>query len=505
MTRSAFKKKELDLEAVFTEYYKWQPDDKWKYKFQKCKKHLQILITSLGAGKTMNICRKALDYAFSHPGCNIILLEPVNWQVTTVLIATFKEVCPPTLWEFCEENGLYNKTLQMLILPPPFNSTIYFVSAQNYNRVRGTKAAFIAIDEARELPSPEAFSVLRDRLRQKDANGIPYKDRQFIVASTPAFGLKWFIDKYLMQDEYIDGIFTGKKIPIKEETVIHNIKTIKDEDGNDEQVDLSWVYFWGESTDKAYLAQLEDNHSGVSLQMERYGRFDVLQTEGRCYNWMTDKNLIDMFDYESYGNNFETLASKGIDIDKYGINDIKPGILDNSKPIEVYHLHDWGINNPILCGIKNGINKFVVEEKYLKRKILPGGKMIDISTDDIIDATRELEFKYMRGPHIPDPTNRTGIADLKRAGFDVREGDRSDVLTRINDVNEEFRQGRLFIERNKCRETIKELQNLAWDDDTTRQKTVGHDHASDCIGYWIRHLKNTNTNRFRNIYYIGGY
>ncbi len=273
MTRINKPRLELDERRLLKELLAWKPNAEWKKKFLDSDVYMTFLIAARGAGKTATYCRKALIYALSNPGAVIILAAPVNNQIESVVLKTFRNVCPTSIWEWCVNTGLYNATYRRLTLPN--DSIIYFRSAENYDSFRGMECSFVAIDEARDMARRDAFDVLTTVLRQP--GGYKY---QMVVASTPSSKIKWIKDDYI------------KNHP--KETTWED--TIKDDFGNEYTLDYIW--FTGTSMentalDPGYLARLKQTYGeGILFRQEAYAEW--VDLTGTCFN-IGENNITELF------------------------------------------------------------------------------------------------------------------------------------------------------------------------------------------------------------------
>lgn len=119
-------------------------------------------------------------------------------------------------------------------------------------------------------------------------------------------------------------------------------------------------------------------------------------------------------------------------------------------------------------------------------------------TDDMIE---HIKMRYPGKKIIvyPDASGKnrktvgadeTDITLLKKAGFAVKAKDANPrVRTRINTVNGMFKnandENRLFVNKSKCPETHKCLEQQIYDDKGDPDKKGGKDHQNDAFGYFI--------------------
>lgn len=108
---------------------------------------------------------------------------------------------------------------------------------------------------------------------------------------------------------------------------------------------------------------------------------------------------------------------------------------------------------------------------------------------------RVLSEKYA-GHHItvyPDAsggsrkTVNASVSDiqlLRDAGFSIRAPNANPpVKDRILAVNTAFEKGRLFVNDAKCRDLAEALEQMPYDKNGEPDKTTGHDHHTDAMGY----------------------
>jgi hypothetical protein len=119
-------------------------------------------------------------------------------------------------------------------------------------------------------------------------------------------------------------------------------------------------------------------------------------------------------------------------------------------------------------------------------------------TDDMIEQIK-IRFPNKKIIVYPDASGKnrktvgadeTDITLLKKAGFYVRAKDANPrVRTRINTVNAMFNnaknENRLFVNKIKCPQTHKCLEQQIYDDKGEPDKKGGKDHQNDAFGYFI--------------------
>ena len=75
---------------------------------------------------------------------------------------------------------------------------------------------------------------------------------------------------------------------------------------------------------------------------------------------------------------------------------------------------------------------------------------------------------------------------LQVAGFYVQAKDSNPrVKDRVNSVNKQFEEGKLFINASRCKETARCIEQQAYDQNGEPDKKSGLDHQSDAFGYPI--------------------
>ena len=75
---------------------------------------------------------------------------------------------------------------------------------------------------------------------------------------------------------------------------------------------------------------------------------------------------------------------------------------------------------------------------------------------------------------------------LQVAGFYVQAKDSNPrVKDRVNSVNKQFEEGKLFINASRCKETARCIEHQAYDQNGEPDKKSGLDHQSDAFGYPI--------------------
>lgn len=82
--------------------------------------------------------------------------------------------------------------------------------------------------------------------------------------------------------------------------------------------------------------------------------------------------------------------------------------------------------------------------------------------------------------------SETDISLLRQAGFVVYAHNKNPfVKNRVQSVNIKFSKNELYVNPDGCPELVDALEQQAYDKNGEPDKTSGHDHLNDCLGYLI--------------------
>ncbi|MBK7380423.1 MAG: hypothetical protein IPJ03_15825 [Ignavibacteriales bacterium] len=138
-------------------------------------------IGGFGSGKTYAACYKALGLACANPDTAGMLVSPTFPMLRDTTRRTFLEILQ--LEEVSYELKITENKIR--ILEP--NAEIWFRSADDPNKLKGSNLAWVGLDEAAQM-SKEAYDISLSRMRDPKAN-----IKQLFITTTPE-GFNWVYD-----------------------------------------------------------------------------------------------------------------------------------------------------------------------------------------------------------------------------------------------------------------------------------------------------------------------
>ncbi|MBK7380769.1 MAG: hypothetical protein IPJ03_17565 [Ignavibacteriales bacterium] len=137
-------------------------------------------IGGFGSGKTYASCYKALGLACANPDTAGMLVSPTFPMLRDTTRRTFLEVLQ--LEEVSYELKITENKIR--ILEP--NAEVWFRSADDPNKLKGSNLAWVGLDEAAQM-SKEAYDISLSRMRDPKAN-----IKQLFITTTPRKDLTGF-------------------------------------------------------------------------------------------------------------------------------------------------------------------------------------------------------------------------------------------------------------------------------------------------------------------------
>jgi PBSX family phage terminase large subunit len=173
------------------------------------------------------------------------------------------------------------------------------------------------------------------------------------------------------------------------------------------------------------------------------------------------------------------------EVNEYVSSDLKRGL---SSTATHYIAVDYGTQNAtvFLYIIWDGETALVEDEYYYSGKTTGRQK-----TDS--EYGHDLE-EFLKGKVIPrnviiDPSAASFKAELKSRYFRIKDAD-NDVLDGIRMVGTMFNLGKLKINKEKCPNTIREIQSYVWDptptDKGNEKPLKKDDHCPDALRYFVK-------------------
>lgn len=214
--------------------------------------------------------------------------------------------------------------------------------------------------------------------------------------------------------------------------------------------------------DPKYVAALKREYTG--LWYRRFVEGAWVQAEGAVYDQLPDE----MF-----------------------LSDEDPMLAMAREFGDRYFLIDYGTTNPFVC-LDSYVykNKLYIADEWRHDSIAAGRQMSNSEyAAELVKLAGHPD--YVRSC-VVDPSAASFKLDLQRARFAVRDGVNA-VLDGIRQTSSIISQGRLFINKDKCEEAVRELRGYRWD---SRAANNGHerpvkeaDHGPDALRYGVATLR----------------
>lgn len=139
-------------------------------------------VAGFGAGKTFAGCHKALALACANPNTAGMLVSPTFPMLRDTTRRTFLEILDKENISF-DFKATENK---ITIVEP--NAEVWFRSADDPDRLKGSNLAWVGLDEAAQM-SEDAYIIALSRIREPRA-----RIRQLFITTTPE-GYNWLYEK----------------------------------------------------------------------------------------------------------------------------------------------------------------------------------------------------------------------------------------------------------------------------------------------------------------------
>lgn len=158
------------------------------------------------------------------------------------------------------------------------------------------------------------------------------------------------------------------------------------------------------------------------------------------------------------------------------------GEIKYNRKSRYYVSIDYGTVNPFAAGIFeiNGRQSTMIKELHYdgrKQERVDNEKYYEM----VCKLIGDLPIEYI----VVDPSAAGFIETIKKYGKYIVKGADNDVNNGIQEVTKYLNRGLLKI-HDSCKETLKEFQQYAWDDDSNEDAVIKeNDHHMDLIRYYI--------------------
>lgn len=123
--------------------------------------------------------------------------------------------------------------------------------------------------------------------------------------------------------------------------------------------------------------------------------------------------------------------------------------------------------------------------------VLESFKKSGMDFTDVATVIRGLQREYDLHQIIVDGSAKQGVEELRnRHGLPLTAAEKTDKSTFLRALNDDYKQGRVLVHADKCKQLIQEQSQLMWLKDTEKEDPRCENHCNDSLLYAWRHCKN---------------
>lgn len=392
----------------------------------------------LGSGKTTALIHKAIQLALENQGLPGLFVEPTYPMIEDVLFEAFDAILGDD-----EDVGLNIPHTPRKGSSPQYtlhlaggDTVIRLRSGENPLRVgSGSNVAWAIVDEVDQI-RPETIKRVRTRVRAPKA-----RRKQIVLAGTPE-------GRATMYDTFV------KNPPTHRTTGENMTRLIKARTGDNHHLDELYLStaFAGMTPDER--AQFENG--------------DFIMPRGRVYAQFADRHR------KVCTNRF---AGRLVMLCDFNVSPMAWTL----GRIFGDELHIWG---ELVVDNTNTIDQTALAAETWARLL---SKHYGRFVDAYEAATMVDVYCDASGAARRSSSSKTDVAWLRDAGFSVyHPAANPRVKDRVFSVNLAFSENRLFIDPS-CQQTLVCFENQAWAKNGEPDKTKGHDHIPDGVGYGVHY------------------